>query len=56
MANIIAGRDWDEPVAITLTREEWWQVSGALGHDAFDGAFNELEQKIYSIAFPPREN
>jgi len=55
MVNMIAGRDWDEEIPITLTREQWWEISGAIGHDVFEGQFNEVEQKIYEIAFPPRE-
>lgn len=50
-------RDMDEPITITLTRQEWFNVTGALGHDVFDGAFNEQYDKIWAAAFPtPQED
>jgi len=49
-------RDMDELVTITLPRWDWLDVTGALGHDVFDGAFNEQYEVIWSAAFPTQED
>jgi hypothetical protein len=45
-------RNWEEQITITMNRTEWFNVTNALGHDCFDGAFNDEYNKIWAAAFP----
>lgn len=42
----------DELITVTLTREQWYNITGALWHDTFENRFHAEYDIIWSAAFP----